>query len=238
VSLRIGHLMQRRTAAHRRQKRHLIPLGENIGRTGELVITRHHNAARHPPELRKLSGIMIENRPNTGAGGKFETVFRPSADVLQKTEKKHFDLQATGSLTDPVQSKSVSDHTTHIRVRYAETDQMGVVYHANYLIWMEVARTELCKHSGFRYRDMESGDGILLAVTEANVRYLAAARYDEEIAVTARIADANRRFVTFEYEMRCEGRKVATGYTKHIFLSRDMRPVRLPDKYAPLFGIE
>jgi acyl-CoA thioester hydrolase len=181
---------------------------------------------------------MIENRPNAGAGGEFKPVLGTSADVLQKTEKKHFDLQATGSLTDPLQSKSVSDHTTHIRVRYAETDQMGVVYHANYLIWMEVARTELCKHQGFRYRDMESGDGILLAVTEANVRYLAAARYDEEIAVTARIANANRRFVTFEYEMRCEERKVATGYTRHIFLSREMRPVRLPNKYAPLFGIE
>ena len=146
-------------------------------------------------------------------------------------------MQATGSLTDPLQSKTVHEHVTNIRVRYAETDQMGVVYHANYLIWMEVARTELCKYQGFRYRDMEGVDGVLLAVTEANCRYLSAARYDEEIAVTARIAEANRRFVTFEYEMRCEGRKVATGYTKHIFLSREMRPVRLPDKYAPLFGI-
>jgi len=132
----------------------------------------------------------------------------------------------------------VSPYVTRIRVRYAETDQMGVVYHANYLIWMEVARTELCKSLGFRYKDMEGSDGILLAVTEAQCRYLSAAKYDEEVAVQTTIADANRRFVTFEYEMACDGRRVATGRTKHIFLSREMRPVRLPDKYAPLFGID
>jgi acyl-CoA thioester hydrolase len=146
-------------------------------------------------------------------------------------------MEPKGSLTDPLQSKTVSTHVTHIRVRYAETDQMGVVYHANYLIWMEVARTELCKALGFRYKDMEGGDGILLAVAEAACRYLSAAKYDDEIAVSATIADANRRFVTFDYEMTCDGRKVATGQTKHIFLNRDMRPTRLPDKYAPLFGI-
>ena len=144
---------------------------------------------------------------------------------------------ANRSLTDPLQSKTVSPFVTRVRVRYAETDQMGVVYHANYLIWMEVARTELCKSLGFRYKDMEGDDGILLAVSEAHCRYLSAARYDEEVAVSATISDANRRFVTFEYEMTCEGRRVATGQTKHIFLSREMRPVRLPDKYAPLFGI-
>lgn len=132
----------------------------------------------------------------------------------------------------------MSPYVTRIRVRYAETDQMGVVYHANYLIWMEVARTELCKSLGFRYKDMEGSDGILLAVTEAQCRYLSAAKYDEEVAVQTTIADANRRFVTFEYEMACDGRRVATGRTKHIFLSREMRPVRLPDKYAPLFGID
>ncbi len=134
-------------------------------------------------------------------------------------------------------SPAAPQHVTRIRVRYSETDQMGVVYHANYLIWMEVARTELCKRNGFAYKDMESGDGILLAVTESHCRYLSAARYDDEITVTAAIAEANRRFVTFDYEMKCEGRRVATGQTKHIFLSREMRPVRLPDKYARLFGL-
>jgi acyl-CoA thioester hydrolase len=121
-------------------------------------------------------------------------------------------------------------------VRYAETDQMGVVYHANYLIWMEVARTGLCAQLGFRYREMEA-DGVLLAVTEARCRYLSAAKYDDEVTITAILTETNRRFVAFDYEISCEGRKVATGQTRHIFLSPELRPTRLPDKYAPLFGI-
>src|SRR5271165_820052 len=101
---------------------------------------------------------------------------RPKKSTLICMARVRRTGRSNGSLTDPLQSKTVSEHVTHIRVRYAETDQMGVVYHANYLIWMEVARTELCKRNGFRYRDMESGDGILLAVTEAHCRYLSAAR--------------------------------------------------------------
>ena len=123
-----------------------------------------------------------------------------------------------------------------MRVRYAETDQMGVVYHANYLVWMEVARTGLCTEMGFRYKDMEK-DKVLLAVTEATCRYLSAAKYDDEITVTATMTEANRRFCAFDYEITCEGRKIATGQTRHIFLSPELRPVRLPDKYAPMFGL-
>ncbi|MEP6715428.1 MAG: thioesterase family protein [Terriglobia bacterium] len=132
----------------------------------------------------------------------------------------------------------ISSAATRIRVRYAETDQMGVVYHANYLIWMEVARTDLCKSIGFNYKDMEGTDGILLAVTEAHCRYLRAARYDDEIEISATLTEANQRFVTFDYEMNCEGRRVATGQTRHVFLSRDMRPTRLPAKYFAMFGID
>src|SRR5260370_41120808 len=93
-------------------------------------------------------------------------------------------------------------HQTRIRVRYAETDQMGVVYYANYLVWMEVARVEFCKNLGFRYKDMELEDGVLLAVVEAQCRYLYPARFDEEVIVETRIAQANSRFITFSYEMR------------------------------------
>src|SRR5215471_1410286 len=91
---------------------------------------------------------------------------------------------------------------TTFRVRYAETDQMGVVYYANYLVWMEVARVELCKVCGFNYRDMERDDGILLAVAEANCRYTAPARFDDDVIVKAWISDAGTRMVTFSYEMR------------------------------------
>ena len=130
-------------------------------------------------------------------------------------------------------------HEARFRVRYAETDQMGVVYYANYLVWMEVGRAEYCRAAGVRYRDMESVDGIRLAVVEAECRYLHPARYDEEIAVGTEIAKANRRMVVFEYAIRnaSTGGKVATGSTKHIFLDAGMKPVQLPEKYFELFGI-
>jgi acyl-CoA thioester hydrolase len=128
---------------------------------------------------------------------------------------------------------------THVRVRYAETDQMGVVYYANYLIWMEVGRVELCRATGIRYRDMEIDDGVLLVVAESNCRYLAPARYDDEIRIRTWIAEATPRLVLFEYEFFDEttGKKLATGFTKHIFCGRDVRPAKLPEKYWPLFGI-
>ena len=128
---------------------------------------------------------------------------------------------------------------TRIRVRYAETDQMGVVYYANYLVWMEVGRVALCQACGFNYRDMERDDGILLAVAEANCRYSAPARFDDEVIVKAWIGEAGSRMVTFGYEMRlsADGRKLATGRTRHIFVTRDLRPTRLPPKYFRLFGI-
>ena len=131
-------------------------------------------------------------------------------------------------------------HRTHIRVRYAETDQMGVVYYANYFVWMEVARVEFCKALGFRYRDMELDDSVLLAVVNAQCRYLYPARFDEDVIVETSLGDANPRIVSFDYEMRlAEGdRKLATGSTRHIFCNREMKPVKLPAKYRTAFGIE
>ncbi|HSU65664.1 MAG TPA: thioesterase family protein [Tepidisphaeraceae bacterium] len=127
-----------------------------------------------------------------------------------------------------------------IRVRYAETDQMGVVYYANYVVWMEVGRVELCRTLGFRYRDMERDDGVLLAVAEAHCRYLSPARFDDEVLIRTHIEQANRRFVTFGYEMRlaADDRKLVTGHTKHVFLGKDFRPTKLPEKYCQMFGIE
>ena len=130
-------------------------------------------------------------------------------------------------------------HETRLRVRYAETDQMGVVYYANYLVWMEVARLEFCRARGFNYRDMELDDGIFLAVAEANCRYRFPARFDDEVVVKTWIDEGNARMVTFAYEMRLTGkdRRLATGSTRHVFVSREMRPARLPEKYYALFGI-
>lgn len=131
-------------------------------------------------------------------------------------------------------------HETRLRVRYAETDQMGVVYYSNYFIWMELGRAEYCRAIGLRYKDMEANDSILLAVVDAHCRYLFPARYDEEIAVVTSISRSNRRMVEFAYEIRdpAADRTLAHGETKHIFLNRDMKPVRLPEKYFAVFGIQ
>jgi acyl-CoA thioester hydrolase len=132
----------------------------------------------------------------------------------------------------------MTSYQTRFRVRYAETDQMGVVYYSNYFIWMELGRAEYCRAAGVCYRDMEVNDGVLLAVVDAHCRYSYPARYDEEIVVETSIAGANRRMVEFEYAMRTEaGCAIATGSTKHLFLGRNMKPLRLPEKYFPLFGI-
>ena len=128
---------------------------------------------------------------------------------------------------------------TRLRVRYVETDQMGVVYYANYLVWMEVGRVELCKACGFNYKDMEIEDGIYLAVAEAQCRYRSPARFDDEVIVRTSIESASTRMVTFAYEMRIaeSGRRLATGTTRHVFVSRAMRPTHLPARYHALFGL-
>lgn len=124
-------------------------------------------------------------------------------------------------------------------MRYAETDQMGIVYHANYLVWMEVGRVEYFRAAGIRYRDLEADEGILLAVMEANCRYIWPARYDDEVVIQTSIAEATPRMVRLNYAMHDAetSRKLAVGYTRHIFLSKEMRPTKLPEKYRPLFGI-
>jgi len=130
-------------------------------------------------------------------------------------------------------------HETRIRVRYAETDQMGVVYYANYLVWMEVGRVEYCKACGFEYKQMELEDGVFLVVAEARCRYASPARFDEEVVIRTWVEEANPRMVRFAYEMRlaADGRKLATGETKHFFLGRDLRPAKMPEKYRGKFAI-
>jgi acyl-CoA thioester hydrolase len=128
---------------------------------------------------------------------------------------------------------------SRLRVRYAETDQMGVVYYANYYVWMEVGRVDLCKALGFSYRDMENVDGILMAVAESGCRYRAPAHFDDEVIVKTWIEEASTRTVTIHYEMRlADGdRLLATGHTRHVFVNRQMRATRLPEKYHAMFGI-
>ena len=98
---------------------------------------------------------------------------------------------------------------------------------------------EYCRVAGIRYRDLETADGILLTVAEANCRYISPARYDEEVIVRTGVARAHPRMVAFGYEIVSAetGSDLVEGYTKHIFCGRDLRPCRLPDKYHAVFGI-
>ena len=128
----------------------------------------------------------------------------------------------------------MTEHETRIRVRYAETDQMGVVYYANYLVWMEVGRSDFCRDCGFRYRDLEREAGAFIAVAEANCRYHASARYDDEIVLETRMVRLNRRMIEFQYTIRSAQGLVAEGRTLHVVVGSDGKPKSLPDRYIEL----
>lgn len=127
-----------------------------------------------------------------------------------------------------------------VRVRYAETDQMGVVYYANYLVWMEVGRVAYCRAVGFEYRDMEQNDGAMLAVTEAQCRYRTPARFDDEVRVVTWVSEVRSRTIRFGYELRRVGdeRLLAEGETLHTVCDRQGKTIRLPEKYRKYFPAE
>jgi len=124
-------------------------------------------------------------------------------------------------------------HQTRFRVRYAETDQMGVVYYANYLVWMEIGRVELVRSRGFDYKHLEETEGLYLSVIEASCRYLYPARYDQEIVVQTEVVKSTSRVIEFAYEIRSAEpeRVLAEGATRHLWLNREWRPIRLPERY-------
>lgn len=110
---------------------------------------------------------------------------------------------------------------------------MGVVYYANYLVWMEVGRVELVRSLGLNYQELENTEGLYLSVIEAHCRYIYPARYDQEIAVETRVSKANERVIEFAYRILSLGpdRLLAEGSTRHIWLNREWRPARLPAQY-------
>lgn len=122
---------------------------------------------------------------------------------------------------------------TRLRVRYAETDQMGVVYHSNHLIWFEVGRVEFMRQMGFSYRDMERDDGRFIAVAEATCRYRAPVYYDEEVIVRTWLQSVRESVVIFNYELvRADnGALIAEGETTHIVTDSNMKIAALPEKY-------
>ena len=122
-------------------------------------------------------------------------------------------------------------HETTIRVRYAETDRMGVVYHANYLVWFEIGRTEFCRARGFAYKDMEENDRAFLVGAESYCRYKAPARYDDELIVRTHITELRRRSVRFGYEIvnADDDRIIAEGETGHVVTDSNNRVISLPE---------
>jgi acyl-CoA thioester hydrolase len=116
---------------------------------------------------------------------------------------------------------------------------MGVVYYANYLVWMEVGRVECVRALGLQYKDLEQSEGLFLSVVESNCRYLYPARYDQEISVETSVVKASSRMVEFGYKISSvePERLLAEGFTRHLWLNRDWKPTSLPEKYRAALGV-
>ena len=127
-------------------------------------------------------------------------------------------------------------HETLVRVRYSETDKMGVVYHANYLIWFEIGRTEFCRARGFSYRAMEEDDNAFLVVAESYCRYKAPAYYDEELVIRTHITELRKRSLRFGYELirASNGQVIAEGETGHVVTDGNGRVRSFPEGYSQI----
>lgn len=137
---------------------------------------------------------------------------------------------------DPLLARGYS--VSRLRVRYAETDQMGVVYYANYLVWFEVARVDFIRELGLDYRSMEREDGALIAVVEARARYKAPARYDDELEIRTSLLAVRGAVIRFGYTVirLADGVELCAGETVHVVVDRDMKKRTLPEKYATRFA--
>lgn len=133
--------------------------------------------------------------------------------------------------------KVVPSSSSTVRVRYAETDKMGVVYYANYFVWFEVARADLLRSLGWSYRDMEQ-DGIILPVIEAHCEYLRPARYDDELEIRAegRLLSPIRMEFTYQVRLGSDAVLAASGRTVHAALDPSGRPCRLPQRIREVFA--
>ncbi len=124
---------------------------------------------------------------------------------------------------------------SRVRVRYAETDQMGVAYYANYFVWFEVGRSQYCNDRGFSYRDMERETALYLIVAQASCRYKNPARYEDELIIRTMVTESTRRTLRFSYEIeRADGAPVAIGETHHVLINAEGRPSAFPEKYLSL----
>lgn len=127
---------------------------------------------------------------------------------------------------------------TRVRVRYAETDQMGVVYHANYLVWFEVGRVEYIRQLGLDYKLMEREEGCGIAVADVSARFKAPAQYDDELVIQTRLLAARGAVIRFGYRIvrAVDHHLLCEGETVHIVVGKDMKRRTLPKKYAERFA--
>jgi acyl-CoA thioester hydrolase len=125
-----------------------------------------------------------------------------------------------------------------VRVRYAETDQMGVVHHANYLVWFEVGRVEFIRQLGLSYKEMETEHNCMIAVVEATARYRAPARYDDDLIIQTRLKGSRSSMIFFAYRIirKADDVLLCEGETVHVVVDRTMKKTRLPEKYAERFA--
>ncbi len=131
----------------------------------------------------------------------------------------------------------MSVNKARVRVRYAETDQMGVVYHSNYLIWFEVGRVELIRQMGLNYKQMEE-EGFGISVVDVHARYRAPARYDDELVIETQLLAARGAVIKFGYRVLrvADGVLLCEGETAHVCVGKDMKKMCLPPKYAERFA--
>jgi len=142
-------------------------------------------------------------------------------------------------------SNASAESLTQIRVRYAETDAMGIVHHSVYPIWMELGRSDLLRQMGQSYAEWEA-QGVMMSVAELRVKYRAPARYDELVEVRTRLLEATKRKVVFGYEITRDGTRLVEGETIHLVTGPDGRARTMPEKLhafiqmglAPLFRTE
>ena len=120
-------------------------------------------------------------------------------------------------------------HKTELRVRYQETDNMGVVYYANYFIWFEVARTEYLRSFGLNYRELED-KGLFLMVVEATCRYKSPVKYDDIVMIETHIPEVKNSSLKFAHKLYVGDRLIATGESVHVFTNKSARPMRIPDE--------
>jgi acyl-CoA thioester hydrolase len=129
-------------------------------------------------------------------------------------------------------------HETEVRVRYAETDQMGIAHHSNYLIWFEAGRSDLCRARGFSYKEMEDRHDALMVVAESYVRYKSPAFYEDVISIRTMVSEVRSRSIRFSYEIhrRSDDTLIAEGETLHLVTGRDQKVKTIPEAYKHLLS--